>query len=182
MTGESSRTPPRYAGEALRRALYCLREVMVRIHPPAHFDSFRSLSVNKRAGRSALSLSKGYNSNASRTHEAFVFAVFRAKKKVMMDKKDVEHIAALARIELNDGMKERLKNDLGSILDYIEVLSNVPTEHVEPLYQVTGLTSRLRNDEHRNDFPMDETLDAHLTGQAPNRADRLVKVKSILKK
>jgi aspartyl-tRNA(Asn)/glutamyl-tRNA(Gln) amidotransferase subunit C len=100
----------------------------------------------------------------------------------MLDEKDVDHIAKLARIELSDAMREKMKNDLTSILDYIEMLSSVPTENVEPLYQVTGLTDRLRHDEHRGDFPMDETLDARLTGQAPMKSDRLVKVKGVLKK
>lgn len=99
-----------------------------------------------------------------------------------LNEKDVDHIAALARIELSGDMREKMKNDLTSILDYIEMLSNVPTDNIEPLYQVTGLKSRLRDDEHRGDFPTSEILDGRLLGQAPDRSERLVKVKSVLKK
>ena len=100
----------------------------------------------------------------------------------MLNDKDVDHIASLARIELSDEMRERMKKDLTSIFDYIEILSSVPTDNVEPLYQVTGLTSRLRKDEQVNDFPMDKVLDGQLLGQAPQSRERLVKVKGILKK
>lgn len=100
----------------------------------------------------------------------------------MLSDKDVDHIASLARIELGDDMRAKMKNDLTSILDYVEMLASVPTDSVEPLYQVTGLRSRLRDDEHRNDFPMDEELDGRLTGQAPARSRRFVRVKGILKK
>ena len=100
----------------------------------------------------------------------------------MISEKDVEHIAVLSRIELDDATRERMKNELSGILDYIEMLSSVPTENVTPLYQVTGLNNRTRPDEHRNDFSMDESLDQRLVGQAPQRKDRYVQVKGVLKK
>ena len=96
--------------------------------------------------------------------------------------RDVDHIAALARIDVDDTTRERMKNELSSILDYIEVLSNVPTDNVEPLYQVTGLKTKTRPDEHRNDFPMDESLSERLVGQAPQQKGRYVQVKGVLKK
>lgn len=100
----------------------------------------------------------------------------------MLTDGEVERIASLARIKLNADEKEKLKNDLGSILDYVEKLDVVDTSSVEPLYQTTGLVNATRPDETRNEFPMDEKLNEFLIGQSPDKKDRFVKVKSVLKK
>lgn len=100
----------------------------------------------------------------------------------MLTDKEVNHISALARIGLDDAMRERMKKDLSSILDYVTVLQSVPTETVQPLYQVTGLTDTMRPDEHRNEFPSSPEQDALLAGQAPSAQGRLVKVKGAIKK
>jgi aspartyl-tRNA(Asn)/glutamyl-tRNA(Gln) amidotransferase subunit C len=100
----------------------------------------------------------------------------------MLTDKEVNHIAALARIELTDEMRERMKHDLSNVLDYIAVLEQADTAGVEPLYQVTGLQNQTRPDVHRNDFPMDEKLFEYLVKQAPSHHERFVKVKSIKSK
>ncbi|HXK37362.1 MAG TPA: Asp-tRNA(Asn)/Glu-tRNA(Gln) amidotransferase subunit GatC [Candidatus Paceibacterota bacterium] len=97
----------------------------------------------------------------------------------MLTKEQVNHIAVLARIELDDAMRERMRKDLSSILDYIDQLSRVDTAGVDPLYQVTGLENQARPDEYRGDWPMDAKLSDLLVGQAPHRHDRFVKVKSV---
>ena len=97
----------------------------------------------------------------------------------MLTDKEVDHIAKLARIELSDTMRERMKRDLSKVLDYIAQLNEVDTSGVEPLYQVTGLQNRTRPDEHRGDFTVDERLLERLVGQAPAHMGRAVKVKSV---
>jgi aspartyl-tRNA(Asn)/glutamyl-tRNA(Gln) amidotransferase subunit C len=97
----------------------------------------------------------------------------------MLTDTEVNHIAKLARIELSDDTRERMKKDLSKVLEYIGQLNEVDTAGVEPLYQVTGLQNRTRPDEHRGDFPMDATLMERLVGQAPSHLDRMVKVKGI---
>lgn len=97
----------------------------------------------------------------------------------MLTDKEVEHIAKLARIELTDQMRERMKRDLSHVLDYIALLDEADTSGVQPLYQVTGLQNRTRPDEHRGDFVVDERLLEHLVGKAPSHQGRFVKVKSI---
>lgn len=99
-----------------------------------------------------------------------------------LDKKEVDRVASLSRIELDDAMRERMRTDLSSILDYIEVLSSVPTGDVEPLYQVTGLSNRTREDAHRGDFSMDARLRELLIDEAPTSKNGFVKVRGILKK
>ena len=97
----------------------------------------------------------------------------------MLTDKEIDHIAKLARLELDHEHKEKFKKELSSILGYIEKLNEVNTDHVTPLYQVTGLTNQTRPDEHRGDFVMDEALTKLLIGQAPGHQERLVKVKTV---
>src|SRR5437870_4287768 len=100
----------------------------------------------------------------------------------MLTDQEVERIAKLARIELKAGEKERLKKDLSSILDYIDKLNDADTSSVEPLYQTTGLVNAARSDEPRNEFPMSAKLDEVLIGQAPDKKERFIKVKSVMAK
>jgi len=75
-----------------------------------------------------------------------------------------------------------MKSDLSSILDYIGQLNSVNTDSVEPLYQTTGLVNSMRTDEDRGEFKMDEDLNKKLIGQAPDKQERFLRVKSILNK
>ena len=97
----------------------------------------------------------------------------------MLSEKEVSHIAKLARIELDDAMRERMRRDLSSILEYVDQLSRVQTAGVEPLFQVTGLENAVRPDEHRGTWPMDAKLAELLAGQAPHRHERYIRVKSV---
>ena len=97
----------------------------------------------------------------------------------MLTDTEVDHIAKLARIELAPEMRERMKRDLSSVLDYIALLDGVDTSGVDALYQVTGLQNSTRPDEYRGDFVVDDTLLERLVGQAPAQQSRMVKVKSI---
>ena len=100
----------------------------------------------------------------------------------MLTDKEVEHIANLARIKLTEKEKEKFKKELSLILDYVKKLNELDTEGVEPLYQTTGIINALREDEYRGDFVMDENLNEKLINQAPNKENRFIKVKSVLKK
>ena len=59
-------------------------------------------------------------------------------------KKDVEHVARLARLALSEEEKDRYTGQLASILTYIEKMSALNTDHVIPtthvsfLYQTSG--------------------------------------------
>ena len=98
----------------------------------------------------------------------------------MLTDKDIDHIASLARIELDGRQRDHFRTELQSILEYIAVLERVPTADVEPLYQVTGQMNQVRPDEHRNDFPVTEELTKALVGQAPGHENGFVKVKSVV--
>lgn len=100
----------------------------------------------------------------------------------MLTNKEAEHIANLARIKLTKKEREKFKEELSSVLDYVKKLNELGTENVEPLYQITGIVNALRKDEHRKDFEMDGDLSEKLIGQAPHKENRFIKVKSVLKR
>ncbi|MBN1778993.1 MAG: Asp-tRNA(Asn)/Glu-tRNA(Gln) amidotransferase subunit GatC [Candidatus Buchananbacteria bacterium] len=89
---------------------------------------------------------------------------------------EVEKIANLARLGLTDAEKEKFANQLSSILDYFEQLKEVDTTNVEPVAQITGLESVMREDEIKNCEPevMKELID-----QAPESQDNLVKTRAV---
>ncbi|HUO75704.1 MAG TPA: Asp-tRNA(Asn)/Glu-tRNA(Gln) amidotransferase subunit GatC [Candidatus Paceibacterota bacterium] len=100
----------------------------------------------------------------------------------MLTDREVDHIAKLSRIELDDALRTRMKKDLSSILGYVEQLEKVDTAGTEPLYQVTGLQNQARSDEHKGTWPMTAELADLLVGQAPHHHDGYVKVKSVKSK
>lgn len=65
----------------------------------------------------------------------------------MIDKKQVLHIAKLAKINLQEEEIPRFQEDLGSIFTFIEKLNEVDTKDVPPTFQVTGNTQIPRKDE-----------------------------------
>lgn len=50
-----------------------------------------------------------------------------------IDKKTLEYLAGLARIELDKKSEDKLLKDLQKILDYFEELKEIDTENVEPM-------------------------------------------------
>lgn len=60
--------------------------------------------------------------------------------------KDVQHVAALARLGLSDEEMEILRDQLSSILEHIEVLNRLDTENISPTAQVIALDNVMRDD------------------------------------
>ncbi len=65
----------------------------------------------------------------------------------MIARKDLEHIAWLARIELSEEDKEKYTPTLNSILDYFGELDRADTKDIEPTYHVLPLSNVFRKDE-----------------------------------
>lgn len=59
----------------------------------------------------------------------------------------VLHVARLARLELSGDEIERMQNDLGKILGYVEQLSELSTEGVPATSHITAERAPLREDE-----------------------------------
>lgn len=95
---------------------------------------------------------------------------------------DIKHIAKLARIKLTENEEQKFNKELASILDFVDQLNKADTSQVESAYQITGLTNSFRTDEYRKDFEMNEELNEKLVGQASQKENRFIKVRSVLNK
>jgi aspartyl-tRNA(Asn)/glutamyl-tRNA(Gln) amidotransferase subunit C len=71
---------------------------------------------------------------------------------------DVEHVASLARLGLTDDEKERLRDQLSSILEHINALSELDTDAIPPTAQVIALTNVLRDDVATGSLPRSSVL------------------------
>ena len=89
--------------------------------------------------------------------------------------KDVEHVARLARLELSEADKERMRRELDSILSYIDKLRAVDTEGVEPTSHAVPLTNVMREDVTRSSFPQSDML-----AIAPERSGDFFRVPKII--
>jgi aspartyl-tRNA(Asn)/glutamyl-tRNA(Gln) amidotransferase subunit C len=89
--------------------------------------------------------------------------------------KDVEHVARLARLELNEAEKERMRAQLDSILSYIDKLNELDTSAVEPTSHVLPMVNVFREDEVRPSLSQEEAL-----ANAPDRRDLFFRVPKIL--
>ncbi|MDR2436320.1 MAG: Asp-tRNA(Asn)/Glu-tRNA(Gln) amidotransferase subunit GatC [Puniceicoccales bacterium] len=71
---------------------------------------------------------------------------------------NIEHLMTLARIELNEGEKEKIADSLDEILEYFRTLSEVNVEEVEESAHAFPLGSVLRGDEAESALPVEEAL------------------------
>jgi aspartyl/glutamyl-tRNA(Asn/Gln) amidotransferase C subunit len=93
----------------------------------------------------------------------------------MISKEEVEHIAKLARLELTEKEVKKMQKDLSAILDYFNLLKNVPD--VKMGKSIAAGTMSLRKDEIK---PKETGLAEKLVASAPDKKDGYIKVKTIL--
>lgn len=92
-------------------------------------------------------------------------------------RKDVEHVARLARLALADEEKDRFTAQLGSILGYIDKLNELNTEGVPPTSHALPMTNVMREDhaEHQTLASPEDLLSI-----APEREGPFFKVKKVI--
>lgn len=66
---------------------------------------------------------------------------------ITVSRDDVQKLARLSSLQLDEAEAEALGADIQNILGYIDQLSELDTSGVEPTYQVTGLQNVWRTDE-----------------------------------
>ena len=93
----------------------------------------------------------------------------------MIQRKDVEHVARLARLALTDAEIERVREQLNGILTYIEKLNELDTSDVEPTSHAVPLVNVMRDDEAGPCLPREEAL-----ANAPDRAGEFFRVPRII--
>ncbi|NCA22319.1 MAG: Asp-tRNA(Asn)/Glu-tRNA(Gln) amidotransferase subunit GatC [Crocinitomicaceae bacterium] len=70
----------------------------------------------------------------------------------------VDHIAHLSRLEFKGFDKEAIKNDMEKIIDFMDKLSELPTQNVEPLIFMSEEVNRLRDDVPAETITHEEAL------------------------
>lgn len=81
-------------------------------------------------------------------------------KCMALTKDEVRHVAKLARLTLTEEEVEKFTRQFASIFVYLDLLTEVNTEGVEPTAQVTGLKNVMREDVLGPVFDREEMLKA----------------------
>ncbi len=89
--------------------------------------------------------------------------------------KDVEHIAALARLEFSEQEKEKFTHQLNDILKYVEKMNELDTSNVEPLSHVIELQNVFREDKVKPSTPTEDVLK-----NAPAKTEKYFKVPKVI--
>jgi aspartyl-tRNA(Asn)/glutamyl-tRNA(Gln) amidotransferase subunit C len=92
-----------------------------------------------------------------------------------LSRADVEHVAHLARLGLDEEELTRFEGQLNHILDQYAILARLATEEIAPTAQTIELENILRDDVIRPCLAVDEAL-----ANAPERSGDFVVVPAIL--
>ncbi len=84
----------------------------------------------------------------------------------MITKKDVEYVANLSRLELDDADMNNFVPNLQEILSYVDKLNELNTSDVEPTAHVLSLTNVKRKDDIKPSLCNEEALQS-----APETSD-----------
>ncbi len=93
-------------------------------------------------------------------------------KKEIIDRKLVEHLAELSRINL-DNDEGKITEDLKEIVGYFEVLKEAEVENIEPVSGGTGLENVVREDKYDGEKKLDGE---EAVGSFPEKKDDYLKV------
>lgn len=89
---------------------------------------------------------------------------------------DVQKLAQLSALTITNDQAQTMTSELNEILGYVEQLSEVNTDGVEPTYQVNGLENVTRRDEIVDMGVSQEEL----LKNAPDKQDGSIKVPRVL--
>lgn len=92
-----------------------------------------------------------------------------------LNRKDVEHVALLSRLDLSETELDKFTGQLDAILEYIDVLNQVDTSAVEPMAHVLEIRNVMRADEVQPSLPREAALQ-----NAPDAEDGFFKVPKIV--
>jgi len=73
-------------------------------------------------------------------------------------KNDVEHIAKLAKLEIKDEEINEFTSQLNQVLEYVDKLNELDTEHVEPLSHPVEGNNVFRKDILKDSIPTEDAL------------------------
>lgn len=74
----------------------------------------------------------------------------------MIDDKTIEWVAELAKLHLDPEEKKKMKLQLGKIIEYMDILSELNLEEVTPTAHTLDLKNVMRSDEIKESFTVDK--------------------------
>lgn len=90
-------------------------------------------------------------------------------------RKDVEYIAALAKLKFSETELDSFTGELNQILGYMEKLNELDTTDVEPLSSPVEVSEVLREDKRMPSVPREEALK-----NAPDATEEFFKVPKVI--
>ncbi|HGY54066.1 MAG TPA: Asp-tRNA(Asn)/Glu-tRNA(Gln) amidotransferase subunit GatC [Caldithrix abyssi] len=95
----------------------------------------------------------------------------------MISAEEIEKIARLAHLSLDEQEKQRFAEEVGRILDYVNKLNEIDTNHVAPLSHTLEINNVFREDKVKPSLPREEAL-----RNAPRKDDSFFHVPKVVKK
>jgi len=92
-----------------------------------------------------------------------------------LTREEVEHVALLGRLELDEQEIDRFTQQLNSVLEYFEQLREIDTQGVPPTSHVIPLTDVMRDDELAPSLPVEDIL-----ANAPSRIAETFRVPKVV--
>lgn len=92
-----------------------------------------------------------------------------------IDRDTVDHVARLARLALTDEERDRLREQLSSILGHINVIAEADTSGVSASAHILPMTNVMAEDTSRPSTPTKSLLE-----NAPAREDGYFRVRAVL--
>lgn len=76
----------------------------------------------------------------------------------MIEKKDIEYVARLAKLNLSEEEKIRLTTQMGDIVDFANKISELDTDGVNPTNHILEVSNVFREDEIKPSYTREEIL------------------------
>jgi len=92
-----------------------------------------------------------------------------------LDRKAVDHVARLARLDLSEAERDRMQAELTNILEHAERIQALDLDAVEPTAHAVPITNAMRADEATPSLTQDEAL-----ANAPEAEDGRFRVPRII--
>ena len=96
---------------------------------------------------------------------------------IKVDDKLINDLSRLAKLKFDKKSTEKMKTDLETILEFVDAISKVDTNRVEPLIYMSEELNVLRDDKITNKISQQDALK-----NAPQKDSDYFKVPTVLKK
>ena len=97
--------------------------------------------------------------------------------KINVDNKLIADLSRLAKLKFDEETSEKMKSDLKNILGFVDRLSELDTDGIDPLVYMSEEVNVLRADEISNELSQENALK-----NAPQKDSDYFKVPTVLKK